>query len=373
MSVGHFLNIIDVLVAFWATILAIVAKFWGNALETATKDTVATGKYTSKETATHTDALEVCLPQPALALEQNCNARPVWQTWPRFNQQGRPSDRSKVPYALGWETDLLVDLKTIKEHTDGQPPVVVESDGAVQILSPIIESLIDDQLPISFPSATEKEEDDIAPLTAPRVEAGLVPKCLRKHEVRTQRGGSRSQASRSIRRRPSMSNSDADANAKVQRVGRDGVTKLRFQCRRKSDIAGVPTSHREGTEEEAQRPQRSTGEEAIIDSNAEADGCMVGLEAEDLMVGLEILMVRLKISEQIAESIEVGEPMDITSGDNTGDVDAVMLGSDVDGEMEVDGETAEDVDEVMVGSDVDGEMDVDGDTPHSDDEPMQLE
>ena len=185
--------------------------------------------------------------------------------------------------------------------------------------------------------------------------AGLAPKPLRKQEVRTQRGNSRSQASRSVRRQPSISNSDADAiasfmrnrttawNAKVQRVVRNGVAKLRFQRRRKPDVAGVPTSHREGTEEGAQRPRRSAREEAIIDSNAEADGRMVGLEFDDPMVGVTV-------SEQNAETIEVGEPMDLDSEDDAGDVDEVMIGSDVDGEMEVDEETAD-----------------------SDGEPMQLE
>ena len=316
---------------------------------------MATGKYISKERTAHTDALEVSRSQPVVAVEQSSNARPVWETWPRFNRQGRSSDRSKVPCASGWEIDLPVDLNIIEEHTDGQASVGVVSDGALETLPPTIDSPIDGQPSTNTASAAENVEDDQSPQPTSLLDAVLAPKRLRKHEVRTQRGNSRSQASRSVRRRPSKSNSDADAiasfmrnrttawNTKVQRVARNGVAKLRFQCRRKSDVAGVPTSHREGMEEGAQRPQKSASEEVIFDSNAEADGRMVGLEADDLMVGLEV-------SEQNAESIEVGEPMDLTSEDDAGDVDEVMVGSDVDGEMEVDEET-----------------------PDSDGEPMQLD
>ena len=336
-------------------LFAALTNIGSNASETITRDTVATGKYISKERTAHTDALQVSCPHPAVAVEQSSNARPVWETWPRFNRQRRSSDRSEVPYAPGWETDLPVDLNTIEEHTDGQAPVGVVSDGALETLPPTIDSPIDGQPSTNAASAAKNAEDDQAPQPTSLLDADLAPKRLRKNEVCTQRGNSRSQASRSVRRRPSKSNSDADAiasfmrnrttawNAKVQRVARNGVAKLHFQCRRKSDVAGVPTSHREETEEGAQRPQRSASEEAIIDSNAEADGRMVGLEADDLMVGLEV-------SEQNAESIEVGEPMDLTSEDDAGDVDEVMVGSDVDGEMEVDGET-----------------------PDSDGEPMQLE
>ena len=317
-----------------------------NASEIVTRGIVATGKYISKESTAHTDALEVSRPQRAVAVEQSSNAQPVWETWPRFNRQGRSSDRSKVPCASGWETDLPVDLNTIEEHTDGQAPVGVVSDGTLQTLPPTIDSPIDGQPSTNTASAAENAEDDQSPQPTSLLEAGLAPKRLRKHEVRTQRGNSRSQASRSVRRRPSISNNEADAiasfmrnrttawNAKVQRVARNGVAKLRFQCRRKSDVAGVPTSHREGTEERVQSPQRTASEEAMIDCNAEADGRMVGLEADDVMVGV-------MFSEQNAESIEVGEPMDLTSEDDAGDVDEVMVGSDVDGEMEVDGEMAD--------------------------------
>ena len=311
-----------------------------NAPETVTQDTAAPGKYISEESTAHTDALKVSRPQPAVAVEQSSNARPVWETWPRFNRQGQSSDCSKVPCASGWETYLPVDLNTIEEHTDGQPPFVVESDGAPQTLPATIDSPIDGQPSTNTASAAETAEDDQSPQPVSLLEAGLAPKRLRKHEVCTQRGNSRSQASRSVRRRPSIPNSDADAiasfmrnrtNAKVQRVAGNGVAKVRFQRRRKSDVVGVPTSHREGTEEGA---QRSASEEAMAGSCAEADGRMVGLE----------------FSEQNAESIEVGEPMDLTSEDDAGDVDEIMVGSDVDGEMEVDGET-----------------------PDSDGEPMQLE
>ena len=303
---------------------------WADALEILTQDTVVIGKYIFMVTTARTGTREVSRPQPAVAAEQSSNAQPVWETWPRFNRQGRSSDRSKVPCASGWETDFPVNLNTINSSIDSQPST-------------------------NTASAAENAEDDQAPQTTSLLVAGLAPKPLRKQEVRTQRGNSRSQASRSVRRQPSISNSDADAiasfmrnrttawNTKVQRVVRSGVAKLRFQRRRKPDVAGVPTSHREGTEEGAQRPQRSASEEVIIDSNAEADGRMVGLEFDDPMVGVTV-------SEQNAETIEVGEPMDLDSEDDAGDVDEVMIGSDVDGEMEVGEETAD-----------------------SDGEPMQLE
>ena len=330
-----------------------------NASETVTRDAVATGKYIFKESIAHADALEVSRPQPAVAVEQSSNARPVWETRPRVNRQGRSTDRSKVPCVSGWKTNLPVDLNTIEEHTDGQAPAGGVSDGACERLPPTIDSPIDGQPSTSTASAAENAEDDQSPQLTSLFEAGLAPKRLRKREICTQCGKSRSQASRSIRRRPSIPSSEADAiasfmrnrttawNSKVQRVARNGVARLRFQCRRKSEVAGVPTSHREGTEVEAQEPQRSACGEAMIDSNAEADGRMAGLEADDLIVGL---MAGLKISEQNAESIEVGEPMDLTSENDAGDVDEVMVGSDVDGEMEVDWET-----------------------PDSDGEPMQLE
>ena len=281
-----------------------------DALEILTQDTVVIGKYIFMVTTARTGTREVSRPQPAVAAEQSSNAQPVWETWPRFNRQGRSSDRSKVPCASGWETDLPVDLNTIEE---------------VQTLPPTTDSLIGSQPSADTASASENAKDEQAPQPTSLLVAGLAPKRLRKHEVRTQRGNSRSQASRSVRRRPSISNSVADAvasfmrnrttawNAKVQRVARNGVAKLRFQRRRKPDVAGVPTSHREGTEEGAQRPQRSASEEAINDSNAEADGRMIGVEFYDLTVGVTV-------SEQNAETIEVGEPMDLDSEDDAGDV-----------------------------------------------------
>ena len=346
MLFGFFLNIIDIQIASGAAIvLAVVTDMWVDALEILTQDTVVIGKYIFMVTTARTGTREVSRPQPAVAAEQSSNAQPVWETWPRFNRQGRSSDRSKVPCASGWETDLPVDLTTIEEHTDGESPVVVERDGALQILPPTTYSPIGSQPSTNTASAAENAEDEQAPQPTSLLVAGLALKRLRKHEVRTQRGNSRSQVSRSVRRRPSISNSVADAvasfmrnrttawNAKVQRVARNRVAKLRFQRRRKPDVAGVPTSHREGTEEGAQRPQRSASEEAIIDSNAEADGRMIGVEFYDLTVGVTV-------SEQNAETIEVGEPMDLDSEDDAGDVSEVMIGSDVDGEMEVDEETA---------------------------------
>ena len=379
-----------------------------NTSETVTRDAVAIGKYIYNEVISHTDALEVSHSQRAVAVEQSSNARPVWETRPRVNRQERSSDRSKVPCASGWETDLSPDLNTIGEDTDGQSPAGGVSDGALQSLLPNIDSPINGQPSTNTASAAENAEDDQSPQPTSRLEAVLAPKHLRKHEVCTQGGKSRSRANRSVRRRPSRSN--RAWNRKVHRVARKGVAKLRYQRRRESEVAGVPPSDGEGTEVEAQEPQGSASEEAMIDSNAEADGRMVGLEADDLLValmaGLRIseqtaesmeiddddllagLMAGLRISEQTAESMEVededdvlvalmaglriseqtaesmeiddddllaglmaglriskktarsieaGEPMDLVSEEDAGDVDEVMVGSDVDGEMEVDG------------------------------------
>ena len=323
---------------------------------------MATGKYIYKERISHTDALEVSRPQRAVAVEQSSNAAPVCETWPRVNRQGPSSDRSKVPCASVWETDLSSDLNTIGEHTDGHSPAEGVSDGAVQSLPPTIDSPVDGQPSTNTASAAENAEDDQSPQPTSRLEVVLAPKRFRKREVCTQRGKSRSQASRSIRRRPSRSK-------KVQRVARNGVAKLRFQRRRESYVAGVPPSHGEGTEVEVQEPQRSAGEEAMIDSNAEADGRMVGLEADDVLVGL---MAGLRISEQTAESIEVEDEVDLLVGLMAGLRISEQTAESIEVEDEVDllvglmaglrisEEDAGDVDEVMVGSDVDGEMEVDG-------------
>ena len=248
-------------------------------------------------------------------------------------------------------TAPMIDLEAIDEPTIGKLFIGVESDVSLQGTPLAISSPIDGQRSTNTASAVEFDEDDQSPQTTPLFEADLSAKRIGKYAVGSKRRNSRSRAGTPVRPRRTVSDSEADTiasfmrnrttawNAKVQRVARNGVAKLRFQCRRKSHVAGVPVNPRVDMVEEAANPQRSANGQATLDSSAEVDGSMVGLE----------------FSEQNTGSVEVGEPMDLTS------------------EEEEEEEDAGDVDQVMIGSDVDGEMEVDEEAPDSDGDPMQLE
>ena len=310
--------------------------------KTPAQEAVAIGKYISKDVTPHTDGPEDVLSQPTPIVEQSVNEPLVCESWPRFDQQSQWSDRSKVLEGVEsprkesvrvhhpekvvkkvrfhpdvvtstfptkiepitskgptWhrasleKPATLADLKAIEEPTNGWPSTGVENIKALQTTPLTLASPIDGHPPTKAASAVEKGEHEQSPRAALQLEAILTPQRLRENEVRSKRGSTPTRVS------------------KPQRIVRTKVARFRLQCGR----AG-----------------------RMVDSNAEADGRMIGVEGDDSMVGVEVndLMVCVVYSKQDTASLEVGEPMDLCP-DDVDEPAQVMAGLNMDG-MELDRE-----------------------------------
>ena len=329
-------------------------------LSPVNKSAVASGKYISKEVSAHTDASEGIRPRSAPQVEQSGYSEAPKQdrmvlgpryltgmsspspvstrlvrcsyTWnpvscPTASSHGIPfpvlslqagpdtSDET-VDGCVSLEDDdsLQIEPEIINGPTSGQTPAEATNDKAVQterksggafeLESRTIGSLTDSW-------GVEEEEDDESPRVPPRVGAGLVLRRLVKPEVVSEVGGWLSRLSIAGQGCPAPKST-------VQRVARDRVAKLRFQRSKRSQVDGVRAERRGVMKRMAGKPRRSVKKEARADSAAGTGEKMVGLEFET--------------------------------------IEATMIGSDVDGEMEMD-ETP----------------DSDGDSSSGHEDPMQLE
>ncbi len=327
-------------------------------LSPVNKSAAASGKYISKEVSAHTDASEGIRPRSAPQVEPSGYSEAPKQdrmvlgpryltgmsspspvstrlvrcsnTWnplscPTASSHGIPfrvlplqagpdtSDET-VDGCVSLEDDdsLQIEPEIINGSTSGQTPAKATNDKAVQternsggafeLESRTIGSLTDSW-------GVEEEEDDESPRVPPRVGAGLVLRRLVKPEVVSEVGGWLSRLSIAGQGCPAPKST-------VQRVARDRVAKLRFQRSKRCQVDGVPAKRRGVTKRVAGKPRRSEKKEARADSAAETGEKMVGLEFET--------------------------------------IEATMIGSDVDGEM-------------------DETPDSDGDGSSGHDDPMQLE
>ena len=140
-------------------------------------------------------------------------------------------------------------------------------------------------------------------------------------------------------------------DVKVRRLMRLNLDRFRSQISRRSHASKVGTLRRKLFKGRAKGNRGWTHQDVGADSCVEADGSMVGLEVE--------------VEEQVTEGIGAGESMEVDK------VDEDMIHSE---------DEYVEVDEVMIGSDVEAEMEVCGDeVPNSDGdsgtvvgEPMEL-
>ncbi len=358
-----FVTLVDQFVVGAIVFLYVIGSLAVGFLNWVNKSAAASGKYISKEVSAHTDASEGIPPRSAPQVEPSGYSEAPGQErmvlGPRYltgmsspspvstrlvrcsytwNPVSCPTASSLVPSSgapapspvasLQAETDtsdetvdgcvsledddsLQIEPEIINGPTSGQTPVEATNDevvqierksgGAFELESRTIGSLTDGW-------GIEEEEDDESPRVPPRVGAGLVLRRLVKPEVVSEVGGWLSRLSIAGQGCPTPKST-------VQRVVRDRVAKLRSK---RSQVDGVPAKRRGVTKRMAGKPQRSEKKEARGDSAAETGEKMVGLEFET--------------------------------------IEATMIGSDVDGEMEMD-ETP----------------DSDGDCSSGHEDPMQLD
>ena len=278
------------------------------------------------------------------------------------------------------DTTLQIDPETIEEPTNGQPSTGAENDGRLQSLPLNIDVSIDIQLSTDAHDQGSRLDDEmVAKLVSCHISDEDKDSRALELESRTigslpedkedEKSPQRNPESVALKLQgcgtPTCDNPDISApimrnrattrKPRVQRVERYRVAKLRFQPPKRSPGDRSLTNRRKSM---GKRPRKLANGKVLVDSGAMAGECMVGLdfgekaeeEAGDLMVGLEF-------QGPATEVLEGGEPMDVIGDDSGVDIDEVMIGSDVEAEMEVDNETP----------------DSDGDSGFVDCDPMQLD
>ena len=303
------------------------------------------------------------------------------------------STKGPTDHACLEETTLQSDPEIIEEPTSGQPSIGAENDGPLQSVPLTIDTFLDiqhstdaddqsshldgeilaklvschiseedkDSRALELESRTigllpvDKEDENSPQRTAPSAD-DLAQKRFVSEVHSELQGRGTPTCDNPDTSAPIMRNRAATRNSKVQRVVRYRVAKLRFQSPKRSPVDRTLTNRRKGTEELA---KKSAHRNALVDS-AEAAGRMVGLDSGEQAeeeAGTGDLMVGLEFQGPVTEVLEGGEPMDVTGDDSAIDIDEVMIGSDVEAEMEVDEDTP----------------DSDGDSGFVDEDPMQLE
>ena len=292
------------------------------------------------------------------------------------------STKGPTHHAYLEETTLQIDPEIIEEPTSGQPSTGAENDGPLQSVPLTIDTSLDiqhstdaddqsshldgeilaklvschiseedkDSRALELESRTigllpeDKEDENSPQRTAPSAD-DLAQKRFVSEVHSELQGRGTPTCDNPDTSAPIMRNRAATRISKVQRVVRYRVAKLRFQSPKRSPVDRTLTNRRKGVEELAKKPAHR---KALVDS-AEAAG-REEAGTGDLMVGLEF-------QGPVTEGLEGGEPMDVTGDDSAIDIDEVMIGSDVEAEMEVDEDTP----------------DSDGDSGFVDEDPMQLE
>ena len=303
------------------------------------------------------------------------------------------STKGPTDHASLEETTLQIDPEIIEEPTSGQPSTGAENDGPLQSVPLTIDTSIDiqhstdaddqishldgeivaklvschiseedkDSRALELESRTigllpEDKEDENSPQRTARSADDLAQKRFVSEVHSELQGRGTPTCDNPDTSAPIMRNRATTRNSKVQRVVRYRVAKLRFHPPKRSPVDRTLTNRRKSMEEWIGKSARG---KALVNS-AEAAGRMVGLDfgqqAEE-EAGTGDLMVGLEFQGPVTEVLEGGDPMDVTGDDSAIDIDEVMIGSDVEAEMEVDEDTP----------------DSDGDSGFVDADPMQLE
>ena len=282
------------------------------------------------------------------------------------------STKGPTDHASLEKTTPEIDPEIIEEPTSGQPSTGAENHGPLRSVPLTIDTSVDIQhstdaddqishlegeIVTKLVSCHISEEDkDSRALELETRTIGLLPEDKEDEDSpqRTARSADDLAQKRFVS--PIMRNRATTRNSKVQRVVRYRVAKLRSHPPKRSTVDRTLTNRRKSMEE---RVRKSAHGKALVNS-AEAAGRMVGLnfgEQAEEEAGTGDLMVGLEFQGPVTEVLEGGEPMDVTGDDSAIDIDEVMIGSDVEAEMEVDEDTP----------------DSDGDSGFVDADPMQLE
>lgn len=284
-----------------------------------TKPTVARGKYISKEVTAYTDAPKGAPQHPAVVVERVSKEPLAWVPYQQFSQQRQSSDRTKASERA---SSFIKQLETVQR-----------SEGVVgKVQSHLKAAALEGPSKIE-PAITEGPTDDRAWVDAIAREIGLEAieaPAYGQHSIEVESDAPLQTVPLAIESPsdglPSTINDSADSfmssettapKSKVQRTVRERAAKLRFRREKKSRVARAPIRRGKDKKERAKRPQR------LVDEGSEAGVAMAGLE----------------FTGGDTESVEEGEPMDLRPDDSAIDIDEVMIGSDVDGEMEIEGET----------------------------------
>lgn len=185
-------------------------------------------------------------------------------------------------------------------------------------------------------------------------------------------------------------------NARTRRLAKPCVARSRTPGLERSVLGRVRSLRLKMMAKRAKTVQRLANQQGVADGIVDVDGDMTGLEVvEQAEVHIRgRVSVGAQTSQQTGtgsavDRLEVGESMEVSPSqhvaeDSVVDVDQAMTDPEVeekdeDGDVKlVDADTAESqeadqVDEVMIGSDVEAEMEVDDETADSVGEPMELE
>lgn len=298
---------IDFDVAFAGVV--ILVGLWGlleKPSNASTKSTVARGIYITKEVTAYTDAREGTPQHPAVVVERGSKEPLAWVANYRLGQQRCSSDSTKAPRRASSVVGKL------QSHLKAAAP-----EGSSKIEPAITEGPTDDRAWLEEIA----REIGLGAIEAPtygqpsiEVESNA-PLQNMPLAIESPSDGLPSTIDDSA---VSFMGSETTApKSKVLRAVRERVARLRLRREKKSRVARAPIRRGKDKKERAERAERLVEE---------------GPEAGDLMVGLEL-------TNGDTESVEGGDPMDLRPDDSAIDVDEVMIGSDVDGEMEIDGET----------------------------------
>lgn len=294
------------------------------------KPTVACGKYISKEITASTDASEGIPQHPAVVVERGSKEPLPCIRHPRFIQEWLSSGSIKAPERAS----------SVLGKVESQL-YAVQPEGCSRIESAITEEPIDhcawfDEIPGDIDFEAKEAPTDGQPSIEVDNDAPLQTTIL---AIESSDDGLSSAIDDSAICLVGSETTAPKSNA--SRVVRERLARLRCRREQKSRIARAPI--RCGKDKE--RAERAL---MLVDE---------GTEAGDLMVGLEF-------TEGDTEGVQGGEPMDSRPDDSAIDVDEVMIGSDVDGEMEIEGETL-DLDKMEIDEDTPDldKMEIEGETP----------
>lgn len=184
-------------------------------------------------------------------------------------------------------------------------------------------------------------------------------------------------------------------NARTRRLAKPCVARSRTPGLERSVLGRVRSLRLKMMAKRAKTVQRLANQQGVADGIVDVDGGMTGLEVEQAEVHIRgRVSVGAQTNQQTGtgsavDRLEVGESMEVSPSqyvaeDSVVDVDQPMTDPEVeekdeDGDVKlvdadtVESQEAEQVDEVMIGSDVEAEMEVDDETADSVGEPMELE